>query len=170
MIETVAAAARRILCVFPHYEPSLGSFDFAYDVTAGLRGFMPPQGLLVVAAALPPGWEVRFVDENIDPATDADFAWADAVFVSGMHVQRRQIGDICARAHRRGKLVVLGGPSVTSTPDLYPEADILHLGEMGDATGQLFNHLAQDCSRPPGQMRFETGERTPLEVLPDPRL
>jgi hypothetical protein len=111
---------------------------------------------------------VRFVDENIDPAADADFTWADAVFVSGMHVQRRHIGDICARAHRRGRPVVLGGPSVTSSPELYPEADILHLGEMGDATEALFAHLAEDCSRPPSQMRFETKERTPLESFPIP--
>ena len=99
MTERSGPAERRILCVFPHYEPSLGTFDFAYDVTAGLSAFMPPQGLLVIAAAVPEGWQVRFVDENIAPAGEADFSWADAVFVSGMHVQRRQIGDICARAH-----------------------------------------------------------------------
>src|SRR6516225_10718023 len=83
-----ALTARRILCVFPRYEPSLGSFDYAYDITGSLRAFMPPQGLLVIAASVPTGWQVRFVDENVDPATDKDFAWADAVFVSGMHVQR----------------------------------------------------------------------------------
>src|SRR5579871_161897 len=87
----IPVAARRILCVFPRYEPSLGSFDYAYDITGSLRAFMPPQGLLVIAASMPKGWEVRFVDENIDPAADADFAWADAVFVSGMHVQRKRM-------------------------------------------------------------------------------
>jgi hypothetical protein len=40
-----------------------------------------------------------FLDENIKPATDDDFIWADAVFVSGMHIQRPQINDICRRAH-----------------------------------------------------------------------
>ncbi len=162
------SSRRHILCVFPHYEPSLGSFDYAYDVTAGLRAFMPPQGLLVIAAALPQGWEVRFADENIEPATSEDFAWADAVFVSGMHVQRRQIGDICARAHRFGKVVALGGPSVTSCPEFYPDADILHLGEMGDATARLFAHLERDCARPPSQLRFETKERLPLDRFPIP--
>src|SRR5262245_56081547 len=78
------AGARRILCVFPRYEPSLGSFDYAYDITGNLRAFMPPQGLLVIAASAPSGWQVRFIDENIDPAAPEDFAWADAVFVSGM--------------------------------------------------------------------------------------
>src|SRR6266853_1240422 len=98
-----AAVARRILCVFPRYEPSLGSFEYAYDITGTVRAFMPPQGLLVIAASLPPGWQVRFIDENIDPATRDDFAWADAVFVSGMHVQRRQMEDIRRRAQALDK-------------------------------------------------------------------
>ena len=33
------ACARRILCVFPRYEPSLGSFEYAYDITGNLRAF-----------------------------------------------------------------------------------------------------------------------------------
>src|SRR5262245_56123799 len=115
------ATARRILCVFPRYEPSLGSFEYAYDLTGSLRAFMPPQGLLVIAASVPASWEVRFIDENIDPATPQDFAWADAVFVSGMHVQRPRMIDICRRAHAAGKPAVLGGPSVSASPELYPE-------------------------------------------------
>jgi radical SAM superfamily enzyme YgiQ (UPF0313 family) len=160
--------ARRILCVFPCYEPSLGSFEYAYDVTVGLRAFMPPQGLLVIAAALPDGWEVRFRDENIAPARRGDFTWADAVFVSGMHVQRRQIEDICDRAHYFGKPVALGGPSVSACPAFYPSVDFLHIGEMGDVTEALFARLAKDCGRPAEQMRFETKERRALEDLPIP--
>ena len=82
---------RRILCVFPRYAPSFGTFQHAYELTDGVRAFMPPQGILVVAAYLPESWEVRLVDENIRPATAEEFAWADAVFVSGMHVQKEEI-------------------------------------------------------------------------------
>ena len=59
---------------------------------------MSPQGLLVVAAYLPERWQIRFIDENIAAALAADFRWADAVLVSGMHVQRGQIEDIIRRA------------------------------------------------------------------------
>jgi radical SAM superfamily enzyme YgiQ (UPF0313 family) len=166
--ESSPGLPRKILCVFPRYQPSLGSFEFAYDVTGGLRAFMPPQGLLVIAAAVPPGWEVRFIDENIRKAGQSDFRWADAVFVSGMHVQRRQINDICRRAHRAGKAAVLGGPSVSSSPEAYPGFDYLHIGEMGDATQALFDHLGRDCTRPAHQQRFETRERLPLEDFPIP--
>ena len=44
---------RRILCVFPRYAPSFGTFHYAYPLMDGVRAFMPPQGILVVAAYLP---------------------------------------------------------------------------------------------------------------------
>ncbi|MGH6794491.1 MAG: B12-binding domain-containing radical SAM protein, partial [Methylocella sp.] len=110
-------SARKILCVFPRYAPSFGTFEYAYPLTGGVRAFMPPQGLLVIAAVLPKTWEVRFVDENMGPASADDFAWADVVFVSGMHIQRRRMEDICQRAHAFGKVAVLGGPSVSACPE-----------------------------------------------------
>jgi len=164
----IAGSPRRILCVFPRYEPSLGSLEYAYDITGTLRAFMPPQGLLVISAALPEGWEVRFVDENIRRARRGDFRWADAVFVSGMHVQRRQIEGVRRRAQKYGKVAVLGGPSVSACPEFYPEFDYLHVGEMGDATRELFARLSRDCARPAKQIVFETKERTPLEDFPIP--
>ena len=71
---------RNILCVFPRYVPSFGTFEYAYPLTDGVRAFMPPQGLLVIAAVLPKSWNVRFIDENMRQASASDFAWADAVF------------------------------------------------------------------------------------------
>jgi len=133
-----------------------------------VRAFMPPQGLLLIAAALPRDWDVRFVDENMSPATDEDFAWADAVFVSGMHVQRDRIADVNERAHEAGKVTVLGGPSVSASPEWYPDFDILHIGEMGDATRAICERLDESVERPAGQMRFTTGERTPLTDFPTP--
>src|SRR5258708_17044024 len=99
----------------------------------GVRAFMPPQGLLLIAAYMPQQWQVRFIDENLRRASDADFAWADAVLVSGMHVQAPQIHDIAARAHSAGKVVLLGGPYPTASPEMYPEIDYLHNCELGDA-------------------------------------
>src|SRR5262249_15922922 len=90
---------RNILCVFPAYAPSFGTFQHAYKLFPDVSGFMPPQGLLLIAACLPAGWNVRFIDENHAPARNADFEWADAVLMSGMHVQRRCLGDINEHAH-----------------------------------------------------------------------
>ena len=159
---------RRILCVFPRYSPSFGTFEYSYPLTDGARAFMPPQGLLVIAAYLPADWEVRFIDENMRPATDADFEWAEAVFVSGMHIQRRQMNDICKRAHAFDLPVALGGPSVSACPDYYPSFDYLHVGELGDATDQLIEHLARDVSRPERQVVLTTKERVEMSAFPIP--
>jgi radical SAM superfamily enzyme YgiQ (UPF0313 family) len=159
---------RRGLCVFPAYTPSFGTFSHAYRLMGRVRAFMPPQGLLLIAAYLPGDWPVRFIDENIGRASAADFAWADIVLVSGMHIQAPQIRDIAARAHAAGKIAVLGGASVSGSPELYPDYDYLHIGEIGDAADRLIARLDESVAPPPAQMRFETKERLPLSDFPLP--
>jgi hopanoid C-2 methylase len=159
---------RRILCVFPAYTPSFGTFAHAYRLMHKVRAFMPPQGLLLIAAYMPDHWPVRFIDENIAPAQPEDFAWADAVFVSGMHVQAAQIHDIARRAKAAGKVTALGGPSVSSAPEMYADYDYLHIGELGDATNALIEQLDATCVKPPAQVRFQTTARLPLTEFPIP--
>jgi radical SAM superfamily enzyme YgiQ (UPF0313 family) len=161
---------RRILCVFPRYTSSFGTFEYAYPLTDGVQAFMPPQGLLLIAAYLPPNWPVRFIDENIRPATPEDFEWAEAVFVSGMHIQRQQMNDICRRAHGFGLAVAIGGPSVSACPDYYPSFDYLHVGELGDATNELLARLARDPSRPERQVVLKTADRVAMSDFPIPAL
>jgi hopanoid C-2 methylase len=163
-----ASNTRRILCVFPGYTPSFGTFSHAYHLFGRVRAFMPPQGLLLIAAYMPEAWPVRFIDENIAPASAQDLAWADAVFVSGMHIQAPQIHDIARRAKAAGKVVALGGPSVSGAPEMYPEFDYIHVGEIGDGTDKLIASLDSDCAPPAAQVRFETVERLPLPDFPVP--
>jgi len=162
------SSERRVLCVFPAYTPSFGTFAHAFRLMYRVRAFMPPQGLLLIAAYLPASWLVRFIDENIAPAKAADFAWADIVMVSGMHIQAPQMHDIAARARAAGKVTVLGGASVSGAPELYPEYDYLHIGEIGDATDRLIACLDVSVAAPAAQRRFETNERLPLSDFPLP--
>jgi radical SAM superfamily enzyme YgiQ (UPF0313 family) len=159
---------RNILCVFPAYAPSFGTFSHAYRLFGRVRAFMPPQGLLLIAAYMPEGWPVRFVDENIQPASAAEFAWADVVMVSGMHVQAPEINDIAKRAKAAGKVTALGGPSVSGAPEMYPQFDYLHIGEIGDATDRLIAGLDESSAPPPVQVRLDTVERLPLPAFPIP--
>jgi hopanoid C-2 methylase len=159
---------RRVLCVFPRYTPSFGTFNHAYRLMRGVRAFMPPQGLLLIAAYMPASWQVRFVDENIRPATDAEIAWADVVMVSGMHIQAPQIRDIDRRAKAAGKVTVLGGPSASASPEMYPEIDYLHIGELGDATDALIARLDASVAPPAQQVCFTAQERLPLADFPIP--
>jgi len=162
------AATRRILCVFPRYTSSFGTFEYAYPLTDGVQAFMPPQGLLLIAAYLPAHWPVRFIDENIRAASAEDFAWAEAVLVSGMHIQRQQMNDICRRAHAFNLAVAIGGPSVSACPEYYPSFDYLHVGELGDATDALIATLARDVSRPAQQVVLKTVERLDMTDFPLP--
>ncbi|MEH1965812.1 B12-binding domain-containing radical SAM protein [Nostoc sp.] len=159
---------RRILCIFPKYSRSFGTFHHAYPLMGSVRAFMPPQGILIVAAYLPKEWEVRFIDENVKSATRADYQWCDVVIVSGMHIQKPQINQINELAHRAGKITVVGGPSVSGCPEYYPDFDILHLGELGDASDRMIEYLDQNLERPQKQIRFETKERLPLTEFPTP--
>ncbi len=158
---------RRVLLVFPRYAKSFGTFDHAFALL-GVRAFMPPQGILLIAALRPTEWEVKFVDENVRAVGSEDLEWADVVFLSGMHVQRARINELNERAHRAGKLTVLGGPSVSAAPEFYPGVDVLHCGEVGDATAKLFEHLDRTVERPPKQLVFRTEERLALSEFPSP--
>jgi radical SAM superfamily enzyme YgiQ (UPF0313 family) len=162
------ANQRRVLCVFPTYTPSFGTFQHAYKLMYRVKAFMPPQGLLLIAAYMPENWPVRFVDENIQPATDADLEWADVVLVTGMHIQAEQIRDIQRRARAAGKVTVLGGPSVSASPEMYPGFDYLHIGELGDATDFIIRSIDASAVRPPQQIIANTKERLPLTNFPIP--
>lgn len=158
---------RKVLCIFPRYTHSFGTFDHAFPLMR-VRAFMPPQGILAVTAYLPREWEARFIDENVRPASDDDFRWADAVFLSGMHVQREHILALNERAHSFGKVTVLGGPSVSGCSEWYPGIDLLHLGELGDATDAIIERLDRSVERPESQETFATVERVPLSEFPVP--
>jgi radical SAM superfamily enzyme YgiQ (UPF0313 family) len=97
-----------------------------------------PLGLITVAAMLPPQWEVRLIDHNIDEdVTSADLAWADMVMTGGMLFQQPDIHRIIELAHSHGKPVVIGGPDVTTSPHLYKTADIQVHGEAEDVIDEF---------------------------------
>jgi radical SAM superfamily enzyme YgiQ (UPF0313 family) len=159
--------SRRILCIFPAYAPAFGTFSHAFRLV-GAKAFMPPQGLLLIANYLPKSWSVRFIDENMRRATTADFSWADAVLVTGMHIQAAEIHDVCARAKAQGKVSVLGGPSVSAAPEKYPDFDYLHIGELGQATDYLIARIGATVAAPPRQICYSSPHRLALSEFPQP--
>jgi radical SAM superfamily enzyme YgiQ (UPF0313 family) len=88
--------------------------------------------------------------------------------ISGMHVQAAQIRDIAARAKAAGKVTALGGPSVSASPEMYPDLDYLHLGELGDGTDRLIALIDASVAPPAAQIRCKTEERLPLPDFPIP--
>ena len=100
---------RRVLCVFPHYALRSATFNHAYRLMKGVRAFMPPQGLLLIAAYMPEGWPVRFIDENIAHGDRRRLRvgrrrrWSAACTS-----RRRRFTTSHARAHAAGKVVGAG--------------------------------------------------------------
>ena len=79
-----AKHTRRILCLFPEYAWSFATFNYAFHLMGQVKAFMPPQGILLVAALAPASWEIRFIDENVRPATDDDLSMGAPANAEGM--------------------------------------------------------------------------------------
>lgn len=125
----MSAAGPNVLMLYPRFDS--GSFwdNRAASEAGGARMLSPPLGLITVAAMLPGHWPVRFIDLNCTPVADADFAWADMVMTGGMLPQQAHTLDLIRQCRAQGKPVVVGGPDITSSPQLYHEADLQVIGE-----------------------------------------
>ena len=99
--------------------------------------------MLVVAAMLPQSWELRFIDADVEPLTDADLAWADIVMVSGISPQREPMLAVVRRAHALGKPVVVGGSGPSLQPELFGEADFVVVGEAENVLPRLLEDLGK---------------------------
>jgi len=118
----------KILLVYPKYPDTFWSFKYALKFISKRAAF-PPLGLLTVAAMLPPTWERRLVDMNIEPLKDKDLRWADYVFISAMSVQRESSLAIISRCRSMGKKIVAGGPLFTASHDEFEGVDHFVLNE-----------------------------------------
>ena len=157
----------RVLLLYPLFPKSCWSFDKALELI-GRKVSLPPLGMITVAAILPQTWEFRLVDRNIRLETEADWAWADLVIISGMIVQKPDMIHLIREAKRRGKLVAVGGPYVTSVPEAAQEAgvDFLVLDE-GEITLPL---LVEALERGETSGVFRAyGEKPDITTTPIPR-
>jgi radical SAM superfamily enzyme YgiQ (UPF0313 family) len=118
-----------VLMIYPRFAGgTFWSFAGACKLF-GVKYPTGPLGLITIAAMLPQSWSIRLVDRNAEELSDDDLAWADLVMVGGMIVQRWDTLEVIDLCHARGKPVALGGPAVTSSPELYETADFRILGE-----------------------------------------
>jgi radical SAM superfamily enzyme YgiQ (UPF0313 family) len=157
----------RVLLLYPLFPRSFWSFDKALELI-GRKVSLPPLGMITVAAILPQSWEFRLVDRNVRFETEADWAWADLVIISGMIVQKPDMLHLIAQAKQRGKLVAVGGPYVTSVPAVAEAAgvDFLVLDEGEITLPMLVEALAQ--GKTSGVFRSD-GERPDVSTSPIPR-
>ncbi|HSQ24489.1 MAG TPA: B12-binding domain-containing radical SAM protein [Pyrinomonadaceae bacterium] len=151
----------KVLLVSPEFPDTYWSFRHALPFE-GKRCAFPPLGLLTVSALLPPSWERRLIDLNVQPLKSADIEWADMVFATAMLVQKESLREVVARCKARGKRVVLGGPYVTTTIEDLPEADHIFLGEAETTLPQF----VEDLARGKAKRTYQAIERPPLSATP----
>src|SRR5215468_5326145 len=153
----------KTLLVYPEFPDTYWSFRHALSFE-GKRSAYPPLGLLTVSAMLPETWERRLVDMNIQPLKPSDIKWADVVFASAMLVQKdslRRVVELCKAA---GKLVVIGGPYVTTSAGDLPQADHIFLGEAETTLPEFL----RDIERGVAKRVYQAAERPALSAAPIP--
>src|SRR5512143_699551 len=112
----------KILLVYPESPETFWSFSYALKFISK-KASLPPLGLLTVAAMLPPEWEIRLVDKNVNRLRDADLQWADYVFLSAMSIQKESTLSVIARCKKLGVKVIAGGPLFTANPEEFGHVD-----------------------------------------------
>ena len=119
--------------------------------------------IATVAALVPHDFGVELCDDNIFPA-DLDHP-ARIVGMTGKWSQFERMALLAQEYRRRGKLVVIGGPYATLSPEkVRPYCDILVRGEIEEVASSLFDDLAR------GHWRKEyVGGRPELGLSPVPR-
>ncbi|MFT3780539.1 MAG: DUF4070 domain-containing protein [Nibricoccus sp.] len=136
----------KVLLTYPAFQDTFWSFKHVLKLIRK-RAVLPPLGLLTVAAMLPPKWEKKLVDLNVQPLREKDIAWADIVFVSAMIVQRVSAMELIVRCRHAGKIIVGGGPLFTTEPEQFPTVDHLVLNEAETTLPEFLNDLEHGCAR-----------------------
>jgi radical SAM superfamily enzyme YgiQ (UPF0313 family) len=135
-----------ILLVYPEFPDTFWSFKHALRFVLK-KSSSPPLGLITIAAMLPPEWNKRLVDLNVETLSDKNLAWADMVFVSAMVVQRDSTVEVIHRAKRMGKTVVAGGPIFLGEWEQFPEVDHFVLNEAEITLPEFLSDLRNGSPR-----------------------
>jgi len=118
----------RALLIYPQSPDTFWSFKYALKFIHK-KALHPPLGLLTVAAMLPESWEIKLIDENVEPLKDKHLEWAECVFISAMAIQRKSVKRVVERCRKIGVKVVAGGPLFTACHNEFEGIDHFVLGE-----------------------------------------
>ena len=157
------------LFVYPEFPPSYWGYKYALDF-AGKKSAMPPLGLLTVAGMFPKDYQLKVVDMNVNPLTDADLNWADVVLTSTMIVQKESLYQVIQRCNRAGVPIVAGGPHPTSYHDNIREetdgkVDHFLFGEVEE----IFDDFLTDLKAGVAKDAYKEKRKPDITIAPLPR-
>ncbi len=145
---------KRLLLIAPNVNRSL--------MTGGAMFRLPNLGLLRVAALTPPDWDVKIVDEKIEPLDLNEPA--DLVGITAMTTAVKRGYELADHFRRRGLKVVMGGMHASVLPqEALQHCDAVVVGEAEILWPALLRDLAANTLKP--VYRHE-GEWPPLAGLP----
>jgi radical SAM superfamily enzyme YgiQ (UPF0313 family) len=155
----------KVLLLYPEFPDTFWSFRHALPFL-GKRSAYPPLGVLTVSALLPPHWERKLVDLNIEKLYDKDLAWADVAFLSAMLIQAPFLSDLIARCRSVGLRTVVGGPITSGEHPAYRDAD--HIVQ-GEAEG-VIEELVRDLEKGQASRWYKALSWTNMQTVPPPEL
>lgn len=156
----------KVLLLYPLFPKTFWSYDRFMEI-ANLKAFIPPLGILTIAALFPQEWEIRFYDRNVHFETEADWDWCDLVIFSAMLAQKQDFHYLIRKGIKYGKKVAVGGPYPTSLPQdaLDSGAHYLILDEGEITVPDFLNALAEGYN----EGIFRTWEKPDVTLSPIPR-
>ncbi|MFP4066640.1 MAG: B12-binding domain-containing radical SAM protein [Spirochaetaceae bacterium] len=152
------------LMIYPEIPDTYWSFRYALGMV-GKPALMPPLGLSTVASMVPPEYECRIVDMNVEPLRDTDIAEADLVLISAMIVQKESMETVIERCRALGVPVAAGGPYATSCSKEIKGVDHFILGE-----GEIsFAEFLKDYASGNPKAVYRSDDKPDLSCTPLPR-
>ncbi len=154
----------KILLLWPKFPATFWSFKSALSFIAKKAAF-PPLGLLTVASLLPPEWEKKLIDLNVEKLQDKDILWADFVFVSAMAIQKESAVELIEAVKKLGRKVVAGGPLFTTEYDEFSENVDHFVLDEGEETLPPF---LTDLNRGELKKIYRSSQRPDIKKTPQP--
>ncbi|MGC8907067.1 MAG: B12-binding domain-containing radical SAM protein [Desulfomonilaceae bacterium] len=156
----------RVLLIHPDSPRNVGGSDRSIRFVRK-KAYVPPLGLITVAALLPQHWEMQLVDMTFQTMSPEMCNAADLVVISGTILQYGEIMDLIHEAKRWNKKVAVGGPGVFHFPEeaLRAGADFVVKGEAETTIPRLIEAIDNDERG----VFIESNEPADMTLTPIPR-
>src|SRR5690349_1938010 len=157
-LETEPPVPGEVLLINPFYAKDR-------HASFGKHVLTPTLALTSLAGATPPGWNVRYWDENLLQGPPPHEPFPEVVGITVHLTFARRAYELAGWYRRRGARVVLGGLHVLSCPEEAQEhADVIVVGE---GVG-VWPHVLEDLRQGKAKPRYQGSYLTPYRDQPAP--
>jgi len=155
---------KNILLVYPEFPSTYWGFEHSLKFI-GKRAAYPPLGLMTIAALIPPQYDLKLVNMNVEALKESDIEWSDYVFLSAMIVQKDSFDDVVRLSHKHNKTVVAGGPYPTMSYANIAGVDHFVLDEAEMTLPDFF----RDIEEGKGAKIYRSSLKPEMSMAPLPR-